>query len=204
MAIYLYPTNDVSFEEVIKKSRFITYLSHVESKDEALAFLADLKELYPDARHHCWAYVIGDPSCTATVGMSDDGEPHGTAGRPMLGVLQSKNVGDVMVVCVRYFGGTKLGTGGLVRAYSTGVIEALELAKLTEKIPLCEILVRCPFSMESFMRRFVIEHELKVVDVEYSNNVCFRLEFASSKLDDIKSRVIDMSNGQAVLELMNS
>ncbi len=200
MSTYFFPVDTVVFEEEIKKSRFITYLAHVASKAEAMAFIAETKEQYPDARHHCWAYIAGDPACTTEVGMTDDGEPHGTAGRPMLGVLQNKNIGEAVAISVRYFGGTKLGTGGLVRAYSGGVQGALDMAELVEKIPLVQISVSCPFSMESTLRRFITDKTLNMLDVQYLNNVRFKLEFPLADLDEIKALIINMTNGQALVE----
>lgn len=200
MSTYFIPTDTVVFEEEIKHSRFITYLSPAKNKAEAMEFINLIKEEYPDARHHCWAYIAGDPDCTTKVGMTDDGEPHGTAGRPMLGVLKNKNIGEAVTISVRYFGGTKLGTGGLVRAYSGGVLGAVEESELIEKIPLAQILVSVPFSMESHIRRFIAEKNLKILNVEYVNNVRFSLEFPLTELEAVKAELIDTTNGQAIVE----
>ena len=192
------PTKPVCFKEEIKKSQFITYLEPVAHKSEAMDFLAFLKTEYPDARHHCWAFIIGDPNCTTNVGMSDDGEPHGTAGRPMLSVLQNREIGDVMIVCVRYFGGTKLGTGGLVRAYTAGVLGSLELCELVEKVELTEFELAVPFSMESALRRYFNSIEIQIMDTIYSNNVLFRLEIAASELEKVKNEIRNHTNGQVI------
>ena len=117
MAEYLIPKSVVVFEEEIKKSRFITYLQHTEGLEQAKAFWAEIKAQHPNARHHCWAAVAGKPTDSQQLGFSDDGEPAGTAGKPMLSALQGSQVGEISAVVVRYYGGILLGTGGLVRAY---------------------------------------------------------------------------------------
>ena len=191
------PTRSTFLKEEIKKSQFITYLEPVVSKAEAMDFLGLLKLEYPDARHHCWAYIIGEPSCTSEVGMSDDGEPHGTAGRPMLSTLQNRDVGDVMVVCVRYFGGTKLGTGGLVRAYTNGVLNVLDRCGLEEKVEKFQFQVSVPFSMESALRRY-FSGSVVILDVQYGNNVRFGLEIPLCDFDSMRSEIVNMTNGQSI------
>ena len=120
---FLYPVPDLALgqfhrvEQTIKRSRFICTAAHVTSPEEAKAFIDQIREEFSDARHNCWAFAAGAPGATAQVGMSDDGEPHGTAGRPMLTVLLHCGVGEIAVVVTRYFGGILLGTGGLIRAY---------------------------------------------------------------------------------------
>ena len=117
----------------LKKSKFITTLAHAASPEEARQIIAGLKTEFSDANHNCWAYVAGPPGDTAQCGMSDDGEPHGTAGKPMLNVLVHCDVGEIVAVVTRYFGGIKLGKGGLVRAYSGAVQDALDSLKRIEK-----------------------------------------------------------------------
>lgn len=103
---YAVPAERTRAEIEIKKSRFIAYAQQVETREQGMQWLAEIKQQYPDARHHCWAYLIGNPSCASNAGMGDDGEPSGTAGKPILNVLQHKGVMDIMVIVVRYFGGT--------------------------------------------------------------------------------------------------
>lgn len=119
--------NDTESFQEIKKSRFITYLHRCSSEEEAKDFLKLVRKTHPDAAHHCYAYRIGSIERS-----NDDGEPSGTAGHPMLNVLKNRNVDEVLAVIVRYFGGTLLGTGGLTRAYSSGVSKALEDAVFVE------------------------------------------------------------------------
>ncbi|HSR43143.1 MAG TPA: YigZ family protein, partial [Longimicrobiales bacterium] len=108
-------------EEVVRRSRFVTTLARAPDAEAAAAFVQRIRDEMPDATHHCWAFVAGPPGNTRAMGMSDDGEPHGTAGRPMLTALLHGGVGEVVAVVARWFGGTKLGTGGLARAYAGGV-----------------------------------------------------------------------------------
>ena len=132
---YPIPAGICRVEEEIKRSRFIATLGYTPTREEARAFVDRVRAEFQDASHTCWAFLVGPPGSTVTVGMSDDGEPHGTAGRPMLNVLHHSGVGDLTAVVTRYFGGTKLGKGGLVRAYSGGVQRALELEAFMERVP---------------------------------------------------------------------
>ncbi|MEG2139223.1 MAG: YigZ family protein [Bilophila sp.] len=121
-----------SYEESIKRSRFIVSLAHTPDTRAAKAFVERIKCAFPDATHNCWAFVAGPPGQTGQVGYSDDGEPHGTAGRPMLTMLLHSGTGELCAVVTRYFGGIKLGTGGLVRAYQGMVRQGLETLPVRE------------------------------------------------------------------------
>ena len=118
----------------IDRSRFLCTIAPARTTDDAQAFVRAMHVEFADATHNCWAYVIGPPGITDRIGMSDDGEPHGTAGRPMLTVLQHCGVGDIVAVVTRYYGGTKLGTGGLVKAYGGAVQLALESLPRTPRV----------------------------------------------------------------------
>lgn len=172
---YLVPKADfntaVKTEYEIKKSRFITVASRAESREQAMLSLNKLKKDYPDARHHCWAYVIGHPNSPQTAAMSDDGEPSGTAGKPILNVLQHKDIGDIMLVVVRYFGGIKLGAGGLVRAYSAATQLAISALETSTKVFLSRYSVEGDFSMEQSLRHWLSSREGEVVEVAYAERV---------------------------------
>jgi uncharacterized YigZ family protein len=116
----------------IKKSEFISYAYPVTSREDAMFHVEQLREQYADARHYCWAYIIGDPHNTTSAGFDDDGEPNGTAGRPILNVLQHKSIGNVIIIVVRYFGGIKLGAGGLTRAYAGSAQVAVDMMTLSD------------------------------------------------------------------------
>ncbi len=128
------PGRDVAVETEVKRSRFLAALRRVESPEAALAFVEEQRRLYPDARHHCWAFVVGDEQATRAERSSDDGEPGGTAGIPMLQVLHHRDLVNVAVVVTRWFGGIKLGAGGLVRAYSGAVTTALDSVRLVARV----------------------------------------------------------------------
>ncbi|MBM7457919.1 IMPACT family protein [Rhodococcus coprophilus] len=128
------PGRDVVVETEVKRSRFLAALRRVESTEAALAFVEDQRRLYPDARHHCWAFVVGDEQTTRAERSSDDGEPGGTAGIPMLQVLHHRDLVNVAVVVTRWFGGIKLGAGGLVRAYSGAVTAALDSVRPVARV----------------------------------------------------------------------
>src|SRR5210317_1740819 len=171
---YPIPSGPHRVEEVIRKSRFITAADHAPDPDAAQAFLARIREEFPDATHHCWAFVAGPPGTTASIGMSDDGEPRGTAGRPMLSALLHGGVGEIVAVCTRYYGGTKLGTGGLSRAYSGGVKLLLESLPTGERIERITLRVVIEYGSVDALRRLFSEVEALVEDEEYGEKVEYR------------------------------
>lgn len=126
MSNYPVPATSLEFSEEIKKSRFLTLLRHTAGKEEAKAWILEVRAQHPQARHCCWASIAGAPEDGQGYGFSDDGEPAGTAGKPLLNQLRGSGLGEVTAIVVRYYGGIKLGTGGLVRAYSSGVAQLLK------------------------------------------------------------------------------
>jgi len=172
---YHIPSAVSEVEYTVKKSRFIARVVPIESREEALAAVADAKTDYPDARHHCWAYLLGEPGDAHSAGMSDDGEPAGTAGKPILNVMQHGILGNVLVVVIRYFGGIKLGAGGLVRAYSTATGQALESAPSHLKRELLQYIVRGDFSQEQLMRYWLTTCDGEMISVAYSEQVVYQL-----------------------------
>ena len=168
---YPTPGEFYSFELEIKKSRFIAWADKVDDRAEAMAFLAKAREAYPDARHHCWAYQVGNPRSPSNAGMSDDGEPSGTAGKPILNVLQHKGIGDVMVIVIRYFGGVKLGAGGLVRAYSGACEKVMSQLPVVQAVVEVESTVDVDLADEQLVRHWLSQHDGRVVAVEYSQSV---------------------------------
>ncbi len=198
---YFYPEKSSKFTEEIKRSKFITHLQPVSSKQQAVEFIAKIKGIYPDARHWCWAYIIGNPTNTATIAMTDDGEPHGTAGKPMLAILQNRNIGDIVAVSVRYFGGIKLGTGGLVRAYSNGVIGALAENYLAKKVKLSELSLKFPFALESSIRHFLQERKIEIKSANYSNQVEISITIPQKNLA-IAGELTDYTNGQVIITIL--
>ncbi len=191
-------------EQDIQKSRFITTAAHTPTVEEAKAFIARVREELADATHNCWAFVVGPPGSTAQVGMSDDGEPHGTAGRPMLTALLHGGVGDVAMVVTRYFGGTLLGKGGLVRAYTAGVQQALESLPTTERVRKTRLAVEVEYTHVDGLRRLLPGYEVQVLSEEYSATVGYRLELPVTQVEGLRTALNDLTLGQVLVEPLDS
>ena len=173
---YPIPAQTLETTLEVKKSRFIARVHNVSNREQAMACLAQARLDYPDARHHCWAYLIGDPVAASNAAMNDDGEPSGTAGKPILNVIQHKGIGDVMVIVIRYFGGIKLGAGGLVRAYSGVTEQALAALPLSEVRTLARFRLRSDFAQEQTLRHWLDQHQGNIVDVAYDTAVTLTVE----------------------------
>jgi uncharacterized YigZ family protein len=199
---YRIPARPHRAEEVIQKSRFITALAHAPTAEAAQAFLAGIREEFPDATHHCWAFVAGPPGDTASIGMSDDGEPHGTAGRPMLTALLHSGVGEIVAVCTRYYGGTKLGTGGLSRAYSGGVNLALETLPTEEKVERTTLRLEVDYEYVDPLRRLLEEVEAVVEGEEYGEAVRYRVAVPKEAVEALSERLAGITRGKAVVEVV--
>ena len=152
-------------EQVIDRSRFICTVTRVQSSEEAQAFIKAMNAEFPDATHNCWAYVVGAPGSTDRVGMSDDGEPHGTAGRPMMTVLLHSGVGEIAAVVTRYYGGTKLGTGGLVKAYGGAVQEALADMPRAERVDSVDVTVHVGYGAIGALQQLLPEFDAELLEL---------------------------------------
>ncbi|WP_322521459.1 YigZ family protein [Guyparkeria halophila] len=172
---YVTPAATIERELEIKKSRFIARAGLVADRQAALAFVEAVKADYPDARHHCWAYLIGNPDTSASAAMSDDGEPSGTAGKPILNVIQHKGIGDVIVVVTRYFGGVKLGAGGLVRAYAGSTQQVLADLPLDEHRPQRAFTLAFDFADEQPLRHWSDQHGAQLQSIDYGPRVTAQL-----------------------------
>lgn len=168
---YTTPETFHQAETEIKKSRFIAWADKVSNREEAMAFLKRARTQYPDAGHHCWAYQIGNPKSPSNAAMSDDGEPSGTAGRPILNVLKHKSIGDVMVIVIRYFGGVKLGAGGLVRAYSGAAENVMSGLSLQSHVNEVEKIITIEFSQEQRVRHWLSQHAGSIITIDYTQAV---------------------------------
>ena len=172
------PAGPVEVEYVVNRSRFIGRIQPVENREQAMALVDRARVDFPDARHHCWAFVAGDPASPIAVAQSDDGEPTGTAGRPILNVLEHKRIGNILLVVIRYFGGIKLGAGGLVRAYSHTAQLAVDAVALATREPVAEYLFCGDFAHEQLLRHWLAEHDGAVVDVAYGEGIRCRIRLA--------------------------
>ena len=173
----------------IKKSDFITYAYPVTSREQAMFHVEQLRQKYADARHHCWAYIIVDPNTTTRAGFDDDGEPNGTAGRPILNVLQHKSIGNVIVIVVRYFGGIKLGAGGLTRAYAGSAQAAVDEMILLPYVPMTQVQILAEFATEAQCRYVVESLNGSIDDVTYSKQVTLTVTLAEADIDSLKERL---------------
>jgi len=196
MPSYNVPANALDNEEVIKNSQFISRVRNVNTAEAAKAFIKQMKQRYPDASHHCWAYIIGNPNSTTLIGCSDDGEPSGTAGKPMLHVLQHSAVGDIVVVCTRYFGGTKLGTGGLARAYAGGVKLALEKLELKEKVDYCSIGFELEYTQLKDCEHILKDFQSQRLQLDYQSKILVSVKIASAEMEAFKAALINQLKGQ--------
>ena len=188
------PAEPVTFVEEIKKSRFITLLAHTDGVEAAKAFVESVRAEHPDARHHCVAWVAGRPDDSQQLGFSDDGEPAGTAGKPMLAQLMGSGIGEITAVVVRYYGGILLGTGGLVKAYG-GVQQALNLLATEIKVPLTEYTLLCEYGQLAGVEGLVEQYAGQIVDSDYQASVQLRVALPQAKVADFSARLADFSRG---------
>ncbi|QII40703.1 IMPACT family protein [Rouxiella badensis] len=200
MQPYPVPAQSVEISEEIKKSRFITLLQPTPGVEAAKAFIQQVKSQHPSARHHCWAFVAGAPSDSQQLGFSDDGEPAGTAGKPILGQLMGSGIGEITAVVVRYYGGIKLGTGGLVRAYGNGVQLALAQLSVIERVPQIEFLLRCDYAQISMVETLLQQVGGSIVQSEYGAAVDLRLALPAYEAAEIANRLFNLSRGSLVLQ----
>ncbi|HLR81796.1 MAG TPA: YigZ family protein [Paenalcaligenes sp.] len=183
-----------TYEEEIKKSRFIAIASPVDTVEQAMAFIE--KRSIPDARHNCWAYKIGD-----NYRFSDDGEPGGTAGRPILQAIEGQECDFVAVLVIRWFGGIKLGTGGLVRAYGGAAAECLRTARKKKYVPTVPIECFCPYAeIDRFKARFD-DFQVRIEDEEYgAEGVLWKLQLPEEQIQQFEESLQNMSSGQGWLK----
>ena len=188
---YLVPTQFGEDEFIEKKSRFIGRAWPVETEEEALAHIAEMKKQHYDATHNCWAYVIKD----GAVRFSDDGEPGGTAGMPMVQVLQKENLYNVCCVVTRYFGGTLLGAGGLVRAYTKGAKIAINAAGKSMKRVWSVIYLPCPYTYYERVKLEVEAHAGIIRDTQFGSEVELEILVAEADAQKFLDKIVDMTAG---------
>jgi len=196
---YLVPANSIEIEQEIKKSRFIATVAHAADKESAIKFIEEISKKHQGASHNTYAYVVGNPNGGAIVGFNDDGEIGGTAGKPILSVLQMRGIGDVVAVVTRYFGGTRLGTGGLVRAYSGTITMALDEIKLKEHVSLMEIKIKVGYEFESAIRNLFEKKSLAIKDVQYTEEVTIVADIPESMSEELESEILNATRGKATI-----
>ncbi len=187
-------------EIIEKKSRFIATVKPVKSEEEAIAFIEGLKKKYWNATHNCSAYVIGDHFQVQRC--SDDGEPSGTAGKPMLDVLLGEELHDTAVVVTRYFGGTLLGTGGLVRAYQASTKAGLEASTVITKMHGSRVSVETDYTGLGKIQYILGQRGLTILNSEYTDKVALEVLLPEAEVKNVMEEITEGTNGQAVMEVM--
>lgn len=194
---------DTSASEIdleIKRSHFLGLAARTTSEAQAREFIASRRVLYPDARHHCSAFIIANPGATPTERSNDDGEPSGTAGKPMLEVLRGSQIFDVTVVVTRYFGGTLLGTGGLVRAYSQATTQALEQLSLCRRSQQYLWQLRAPVGEAGRIEAELRAGGANIVQTRWESQATIELASAVANPTELAALVANVTRGQGRLE----
>lgn len=185
-----------SFEQILQKSTFIALAAAAQNEQQALAVINSQKKRYPDARHHCWAYRLGPAG--ENVRCSDDGEPQGTAGVPMLECLKKKNITNAVVVVTRYFGGILLGTGGLTRAYASGAAGALDAAKAVWMVRSIKFEIFMDYTHFAHVEHIIrSKSDIALEAVEFSESVCIRCVVRQQDEDRLEKELAALTNGRA-------
>ncbi|HSR66576.1 MAG TPA: YigZ family protein [Acidobacteriota bacterium] len=199
----LVPRRQVRHETEVRRSRFIATVGPVFTVEEAKDFVERMRREFPDATHNVPAYLIGHgPSVIAHC--NDDGEPSGTAGRPMLAVLKGSGLGDVAAVVTRYFGGVKLGTGGLVRAYSEALRQALDRLPLACKLATHTVRAIIPYPLYQPLKQLLEEYEAEILGEDFSDTVTVTLRVQASLFDPFQRRLADLSGGSVSAEVLST
>lgn len=198
MSPYQVPAAPLIWEQEIKKSRFIAYIGHTATPEAAKVFVDAIRAQEPAARHHCWAFVAGPPTDSRVLGFSDDGEPSGTAGKPMLAQLQGSNIGEITAVVVRYFGGIKLGTGGLVRAYGGTLSMALAELTTVEKRIMTKLWVEAQYAELPVVEFLLAEFQGRWHEVDYGAAVSGQVLVEARAAAEFSRQLQDRSQGRVL------
>lgn len=201
MSGYLTVDGEYSNLIVIERSKFICDVKGIKDEEEAKAFIESIRKREGLATHHCYAYIADDKGQNQK--FSDDGEPQGTAGMPMLNVLKNKKLFKTVAVVTRYFGGIKLGAGGLVRAYSNSVAECVEKATVAENKPIEELSVKIDYDLYSKLVTVIENHKTKILKTEYTDRVEVIVVVAKENENYVKDfceKIVDALNGRVIIE----
>ena len=190
------PAGHGESEYIEKRSSFLGIVEPVSSEEEARAVIAAVKKQHRDARHNCWCYLIPG----GAERYSDDGEPQGTAGIPMLEVFRKAGVSNAVCVVTRYFGGVLLGAGGLLRAYTKAAKDALENSGITEVIPVRELTLRCPYSLLERIRLEIAAAEAEILSTDYAADITLSIRIPEAKAVSFSERIFDLTSGTVKCE----
>lgn len=195
---YPIPAATAHTEILVVNSRFIGSAGYTPTVDAAKDFIAAVRTEYPDASHHAYAYLVGY-GASVTAGMSDAGEPSGTAGRPLLAVVRGSNLGDVSVVVTRYFGGTLLGTGGLVHAYSDAARAVLAVLPRTDRVITSTLTVRVDYAAYQLVRQVLATYAATITDEAFAADVMLTVELPVANVDACRGALAEATAGQAAI-----
>jgi uncharacterized YigZ family protein len=200
---YSIPLSEIRLEHVVVNSRFIATISPAFSAEEARAFIARIKKEFADASHNVSVYVIGGGN-TVTEYFSDDGEPSGTAGRPALAVLRGSGLGDAAVVITRYFGGTLLGTGGLVKAYTESTQMVVNAVGRGQRVAVYVSMLAIPYNLLERIRLMVTRNHGEVVGEDFAGDITMTLQFPIARFDGFQNELRDLSAGKLKAEVIET
>lgn len=200
---YAIPLGEIRREYVAVNSRFITTLAAVFSTEEARSYIVRIKHEFADASHNVPAYIIGGGN-TVTEYFSDDGEPPGTAGKPALAVLRGSGLGDVAVVITRYFGGTLLGTGGLVKAYTEATQMVVNAVGRGRRVPVHVVMLAIPYNLLDRLRLLVARHGGKILGEDFAADITMTLQFPIDSFETFQGELREMSAGRLQAEVIES
>ena len=189
-------------EVTVERSRFIASTAHVTTEDDARAFLQSIKKEFHDARHNCSAWVLGDSDSENDLRprSSDDGEPGGTAGMPILNMLRAKHLTNSIIVVTRYFGGIKLGTGGLTRAYGNAAGLGIAASKIARVDTCARLAARLSYPMLAPVQNYLRQKEIRVADIGYAEDVIIEILIDKAKLETIKNDIVNLTAGNVQFE----
>lgn len=201
MEEYLRPAGIHRIEIVVAKSRFITHINQAETPEAAREFISYVSDMMPDASHHVYAFRVGHAN-SIIEGMSDAGEPTGTAGPPTLSCLRGADLGDIVLVTTRYFGGTKLGTGGLVRTYTEAAQLALKSVPTELKVEISNFAIELPYSYFTPLKRLIEEYEGIIDNETFEVQVTLYVRLLTKRIPEFKKDLADLSNGTVDIVLL--
>lgn len=199
----LLPAGERHTEIVVVNSRFVASIAPVISVEGAREFITKIRTAHPEANHHVPAFIIGH-GASITEHCSDDGEPQGTAGRPALAVLKGSGLGDVVVVVTRYFGGTKLGTGGLVRAYTDAVKAVLDGLPLAEKVAVHTAMVVLPYPFFERVRQLVASNGGRILDEDFAGDITLTIQFTTEQFPAFQDALRELTSGTIQAEIVET
>ena len=200
---YPIPAAETRAEIEVKNSRFVATAVPAFTVEEAKEFIARIKNEFSDASHNVPAFLVGFGN-SVTAHCNDDGEPSGTAGRPILAVLQGSGLGDIAVVVTRYFGGTKLGTGGLVRAYSDATKAVLEILPRAEKVPTHTAMLALPYNLLERVRLLVEAWNGRILDEQFAADITMTMQFTVAKFPGFQDALRELSHGSLAAEIIET